>query len=192
MVRKCIQCEEPFEITGAEVDYYKENGLEIPKRCRKCRQANRLEKNTIVIPNRKERGKMQKKVLGSVPTKVLLCLIAFAFLTIYFFRDGTQTATKPTPPPSNVEEAVMFRTKELWEEHYSKHGKEMGYGSAEEYLAGANATIQNSSAKHKKEKEDGDDIYYVESTNDLVIVSTDGYIRTYFRPDEGIRYYNKQ
>ena len=42
------------------------------------------------------------------------------------------------------------------------------------------------------EKDDGDDIYYLERTNELVIVSTDGYIRTYFRPDSGIKYYNKQ
>lgn len=36
------------------------------------------------------------------------------------------------------------------------------------------------------------DVYYVESTNEFVIVSTDGYIRTYFKPDAGISYYNRQ
>ena len=41
-------------------------------------------------------------------------------------------------------------------------------------------------------KENGDDIYYRESENRLVIVSTDGYIRTYFRPEDGIRYYEKK
>ena len=68
----------------------------------------------------------------------------------------------------------------------------MGYASAEEYLAGANAAIHRSDVLQKKEKEDGDDVYYVEATNDLVIVSTDGYIRTYFRPEDGIAYYNRQ
>ena len=45
---------------------------------------------------------------------------------------------------------------------------------------------------HKKEKEDGDDVYYLENTNEFVIVSTDGYIRTYFEPEDGIRYYERQ
>ena len=44
----------------------------------------------------------------------------------------------------------------------------------------------------KIQAEDGDDVYYVESTNEFVIVSTDGYIRTYFNPDAGITYYNRQ
>lgn len=85
-----------------------------------------------------------------------------------------------------------FRNAERLDEHYEKHGIEMGYDSAEDYESAANAVIHNPEALHKIEAEDGDDIYYVEETNDLVIVSTDGYIRTYFRPDRGIEYYNKQ
>ena len=68
----------------------------------------------------------------------------------------------------------------------------MGFQSAEEYLAAANAVIANPNVLHKKEAEDNDDVYYVEATNDFVIVSSGGYIRTYFRPDRGIDYYNKQ
>ena len=37
-----------------------------------------------------------------------------------------------------------------------------------------------------------DDVYYLEETNEFVIVSTKGYIRTYFKPDSGKRYYDKQ
>ena len=46
--------------------------------------------------------------------------------------------------------------------------------------------------KLPKEKEDGDDVYYIQDTNEFVVVSTDGYIRTYFNPDDGIDYYNRQ
>ena len=52
--------------------------------------------------------------------------------------------------------------------------------------------MNNPNALHKNEKEDNDDVYYLEETNEFVIVSTDGYIRTYFYPDSGIDYYNKQ
>ena len=68
----------------------------------------------------------------------------------------------------------------------------MGFKNAEEYLAAANRVVSNPNALHKKEKEDNDDIYYVEETNEFVVVSGDGYIRTYFKPSAGIDYYNRQ
>ncbi|MCM1049517.1 MAG: zinc-ribbon domain containing protein [Clostridiales bacterium] len=85
-----------------------------------------------------------------------------------------------------------FRNAELLEEHYQKHGVEMGFSSSAEYQMAANAVVNNENSLHKLEAEDGDDVYYLEATNDFVIVSTDGYIRTYFRPDSRINYYNKQ
>lgn len=85
-----------------------------------------------------------------------------------------------------------FRSKSLRDQHYDKHGKDMGFKTVEDYVNAANDVINNPDALHKTEKEDGDYVYYVEATNDFVIVSKDGYIRTYFRPDAGISYYNRQ
>ena len=68
----------------------------------------------------------------------------------------------------------------------------MGFDTAAEYEAAASAVVNNKDALHKTEKEDGDDVYYLEDTNEFVIVSQDGYIRTYFNPSDGIRYYNRQ
>ena len=59
----------------------------------------------------------------------------------------------------------------------------------EEYAEGANKVINNKNSLHKTEAEDGDDVYYLEETNEFVIVSTDGYIRTYFKPTQGIDYF---
>ena len=87
---------------------------------------------------------------------------------------------------------LTFRNENLLNSHYEKHGKDMGFSSAKEYEKAAAAVVANSSSLHKKEAEDGDDVYYIESTNEFVIVSTDGYIRTYFNPDTGIAYYNRQ
>lgn len=84
---------------------------------------------------------------------------------------------------------LKFRSKKLLNQHYEKHGIEMGFASAEEYEA---AVVNHPDVLHKIEAEDGDDVYYVESTNEFVIVSTDGYLRTYFNPSGGIKYYNKQ
>ncbi len=85
-----------------------------------------------------------------------------------------------------------FRNSNLLESHYEKHGIDMGFDSAEEYEEAASDVVNNPDALHKTEEEDGDDIYYVEDTNEFVVVSTDGYIRTYFLPDAGKSYYDRQ
>jgi len=89
-----------------------------------------------------------------------------------------------------------FRSEKLLNQHFEKHGAEFyddfGYETAKEYEKGASDVINNSEALHKTEAEDGDGVYYIEDTNEFVILSTDGYIRTYFRPNGGIDYYNRQ
>ena len=88
--------------------------------------------------------------------------------------------------------AYYFRNDNLLEQHYEKHGIEMGFDSMEEYEAAACAVIYNPDVLTKTEKEDGDYVYYVEETNEFVILSPDGYIRTYFNPNAGIDYFNRQ
>lgn len=85
-----------------------------------------------------------------------------------------------------------FRSDEYLEDHFEKHGGDFDYNTMEEYEAGANAVIQDPDVLHKTEAEDGDDVYYLEDTNEFVIVSTDGYLRTYFKPEDGIAYYERQ
>ena len=95
-------------------------------------------------------------------------------------------------PVSDNEEEYTFRNNKLLEEHYEKHGEDMGFDSAEDYEQAASDVVTNPEALHKTEKEDGDDVYYVEDTNEFVVVSTDGYIRTYFYPSSGKKYYDNQ
>ncbi len=85
-----------------------------------------------------------------------------------------------------------FRKDEYLTEHFEKHGDEFEYANEDEYLAGANKVINSNDALHKTEAEDGDYIYYLEASNEFVVVSKDGYIRTYFKPSAGIDYYNRQ
>ncbi len=85
-----------------------------------------------------------------------------------------------------------FRNENLLKSHYEKHGKEMGFSSSEEYELSASDVVNDPESLHKTEKEDGDDVYYKEDTNEFVVVSTDGYIRTYFNPDAGKKYFDRQ
>lgn len=85
-----------------------------------------------------------------------------------------------------------FRNDSLLTQHYEKHGIDMGFDSKESYEAAASMVVTNPDSLHKTEADDGDDVYYLEETNEFVIVSTDGYIRTYFLPDGGKKYFDKQ
>lgn len=118
----------------------------------------------------------------------------------------TSKAAEDTPadaPQKTPEDAQSFKTAtpayqysfrraENLQDHFEKHGAEFGYATADEYLAGANRVVASPEALHKLEAEDGDDVYYLESTNEFVIVSTDGYLRTYFKPDDGKAYFDRQ
>ena len=87
-----------------------------------------------------------------------------------------------------------FRSKKLYDSHYQKHGSEFGSITQEEYLKLANDLLNSDSdtVLHKTEKEDGDEVYFDTDTSYFLVLSTDGYIRTFFIPDKGIDYYNKQ
>ena len=112
----------------------------------------------------------------------------------------TETTSETTETSTFAESAeteipakqYCFRNSELLDEHYKSHGIEMGFASAEEYEKAAAAVIDAPGVLHKYEKEDNDDVYYLESTNEIVIVSTDGFIRTYFKPDRGKDYFDEQ
>ena len=69
---------------------------------------------------------------------------------------------------------------------------DMGFDSMEEYEEAASAVIYHPEVLTKTEAEDGDYVYYIEESNEFVVLSQDGYIRTYFNPDDGIEYFNRQ
>ncbi|MGN0608008.1 MAG: zinc-ribbon domain containing protein [Oscillospiraceae bacterium] len=108
------------------------------------------------------------------------------------YPETTSSAAQVTTTAEPEQQVLHFRSNKLLEEHYEKHGIDMGFSSAAEYEAAAAAVVNSPDALHKLEKEDNDDVYYIESTNEFVIVSTDGYIRTYFSPDSGKEYFDRQ
>lgn len=113
-------------------------------------------------------------------------------------ENNTLQSEQDSQQPSEIDSCVVqytelkFRNSKLLNQHYEKHGIEMGFSSAEEYEKAAVAVLNNPNVLHKTEKEDGDDVYYVEATNEFVVVSADGYLRTYFLPDAGKSYFDRQ
>ncbi|MBR6005157.1 MAG: hypothetical protein IK063_02900, partial [Clostridia bacterium] len=66
------------------------------------------------------------------------------------------------------------------------------FSSKEAYEAAASAVITNPRAVSKMESDDndGDTVYFIKQTGEIVFLSYDGYIRTYFIATED--YYNRQ
>ena len=136
------------------------------------------ESTEAVTSNNKKKDKSDKKTTSSETENVTT-----ETESVFRSDDGTYVE-------------YHFRSAKLLNQHFEKHGAEFDgdfdYETAEEYEKGASDVINNSEALHKTEAEDGDGVYYIEATNEFVILSTDGYIRTYFRPNGGIDYYNRQ
>lgn len=142
--------------------------------------------------------------MKSKKTPITLSSIAAILLLLvnsFFINNSNEDSQSSSGKAENQGKAIEqsyeyaeydFRSQEQLDSHYEKHGVEMGFVSADDYLQAARAVIGNPDSLHKIESEDGDDIYYLEDTNEFVIVSTDGYIRTYFNPSDGMDYFNRQ
>lgn len=233
MKQICSQCGKQFELSESEKQFYKSKGLELPKRCKSCREANR-ENSSANTASGASGFWMRKPLWFSV---LALALIVAA--SLFFGRNGAENSVPAVSgeaaggvisvtaepadsapdtalpiddaPPDNPETAdsgtaqvlenpseqpqavtYSFRSDSYLRQHFEKHGDEFGYADEQEYLAGANRVINDPAALTKTEKEDGDYVFYLEDSNEFVILSTDGYIRTYFRPSSGLDYFNRQ
>lgn len=224
MKKICVQCKKEFELPQAEINFYEENHLHIPKRCKACRAINksmRVEMQEESRPQAKRTRKKKPAIYSAV--FVVLALALFLWDRLPSINEGNSPVTEEITyavdyEQPNTDESVQqeqkiekksveiekaetkvdtsstrkFRKEEYLLEHFEKHGIDMGFSTAEEYLEAANRVLRNEDVLHKKEAEDGDDVYYLEATNEFVIVSPDGYIRTYFHPEDGIEYFNRQ
>lgn len=198
--RKGNQTAEQREVEKKNVDKQKENSSNMVQHTTDTREAE--------VPKKSKKG----LTIGGA----LLCVVALILATINpSSRDVIQSIFQQTEESQSQDQGAdsgqkntdetkqneaqetnavtyHFRTEEYLTEHFKKHGSEFDYKTSQEYEEGANRVINTDGVLHKKEQEDNDDVYYLEETNEFVIVSTDGYLRTYFKPQGGLDYYNRQ
>lgn len=107
--------------------------------------------------------------------------------------ESDSIATKNATEKNTSSTQYKFRYEDRLTQHYNKHNEDFGYASQEEYEQHASDVVNNPKALHKTEKEDGDDVYFLESTGEFVIVAKGtNYIRTYFKPSAGKAYFDRQ
>lgn len=125
-----------------------------------------------------------------------------AFLTALLLLSGFFTSCGLISEPDtkwDIKEHTQFRKEEYLKEHYQKHVIEQGefeeYGevSIQDYLIMAQKLVDEPNEDVLiKEEEDGDLLYYDPQSNGFAVLSADGYLRTYFRPSDGMEYFNRK
>jgi pyocin large subunit-like protein len=89
---------------------------------------------------------------------------------------------------------VGFASRQKWREHYEKHGSELNVTSKEEYLRQAQVLRDGPSGGDVLEAKRGDGIVtrFDRKTGAFLAFDRDLTIRTYFRPNDGERYFRRQ
>lgn len=286
VTKKCVQCGNEFTLTDGEIDFYKSKNLNLPKRCKECRDKNKDSKPTK-LNNSAKKGATIVKVnnggsassnsglhLGKFAWLIALLMVVVFVVAIWGITQNTsvdiddnsttiynttteayvteqtaesttqkvETTTKRANDSSSSTKGdgfeiefgggsgsgnsnsggyssggynggtvssgntssgsvnaggssnnsvtenyssryYRFANQNLLTAHYQKHGAQVGATSESDYVAKANAVVNNPNALTKTEAEDGDTVYFLKSTGEIVFVSTRGYIRTYFIAD---------
>ena len=108
---------------------------------------------------------------------------------------GPQAA--PAAPASGTVAAASgrgFRTPDLLRLHYEKHGREFGQVTMAEYLRRAQALRDAPLSATVLEIRRPDSVVtrFDTATGSFIAFDRDGTIRTFFRPDDGERYFRRQ
>ena len=211
MTKKCVQCGKSFTLTDSEIKFYKSKKLNIPKRCKACREQNKASRSSSHIPKKTSDYKSyyvkpsDSRSLASVIVAVTATIIAgllkaeqpltiamtgIAIFTAFKYIAGLFTGKVFIQEFDTSSYKYTFYDTKAMVKHYVKHGKQTDCDSMEDYLFKANKVITDKNSLTKKQKKDNDTIFYNKRTNEFVVVAKAGYVRTYFIASD--KYYNKQ
>lgn len=86
---------------------------------------------------------------------------------------------------------IEFENQKLFARHYEKHQEEFGGITEKEYLEKANQFLREplSEDVEQLERSDGSISRYKFSTNEFLVVTKEGKLRTYFKPTDGVAYW---
>jgi len=105
-------------------------------------------------------------------------------------RDRGRDPVPTAAPAAERDDAPEFAPGQL-EQHFRKHGAEMGFATKEEYLRAAQALVRGGPAVETWER-GADSLFYRPETNEFAVLGGRNVIRTYFRPRDGRRYWERQ
>jgi pyocin large subunit-like protein len=100
----------------------------------------------------------------------------------------------PEVPAEAIRSAIGFRDRSHLTEHFEKHGAEFGRISIEDYLRAAQTLRDRPAGGEVLEsvRSDGVVTRFDRASGAFLAFDRDGVIRTYFRPNDGEAYYQRQ
>ncbi|MBI5167995.1 MAG: hypothetical protein HZA61_00765 [Candidatus Eisenbacteria bacterium] len=107
-------------------------------------------------------------------------------------------ATAPAAPRATQDAGwgadVGFRSHERLAEHFQKHGREVGAANEADYLRMAQALRDAAAGGNVEElkRDDGVTCRFDRASGCFLAFNDDGTIRTFFRPRDGQRYFERQ
>ena len=106
---------------------------------------------------------------------------------------GAAPPDKPMTPAKEVVITASWNPRNL-ETHWNKHRREFPeFKTAEEYGSAALRFFADPpEGTLKKFRKNGDRLYYHQKSNYFGVTTKDGTPKTFFRPNRGIRYWNRQ
>lgn len=200
MKRICSDCNKVFEISAQEEMFYRSKNLDLPKRCKACRN-KRNGKNSVTIVSKNPKcifGGFLFILLSGILyfisdylsfqtwTKILSCSGCMLLSLICFL---VYKRKRIIDYSFNNSYNYSFYDAQSLYTHFKKHGKETNCTTAQQYLEKANNIITNKNAAHHKTK-DNDNVYFIKKTGDFVVLSNAKYIRSYYKTT--YNYYLKQ
>jgi pyocin large subunit-like protein len=101
---------------------------------------------------------------------------------------------EPVHPADVAHPEIGFASQRKLREHYEKHGSELGAISKEEYLRGAQRLRDSPASGNILEVKHSDGVVtrFDRKTGAFLAFDRDLRIRTYFRPNDGERYFLRQ
>ncbi len=78
------------------------------------------------------------------------------------------------------------------EQHFHKHGAAMGFATEADYLRAAQDLVRGGPGVETLSRPGGDTLSYRTATGEFGVLSDRNVIRTYFKPDDGARYWQRQ
>jgi pyocin large subunit-like protein len=142
-------------------------------------------------------------MLPRLPRRLLLMIAVLVAIIGVALNptDGTQVIHLPTswvkvhvPEASASGTSIGFANTQRLDEHYAKHGAEFGNISKQDYLRQAQALRDAPAGGPILEVVRGDGVRtrFDRRTGAFLAFNANGVIRTFFRPNDGERYFRRQ
>ena len=136
---------------------------------------------------------------GTPWRRLLTAALAALAILAYWTHATERGAREAAPPPATAATggfpaSVGFADARRLEEHYEKHGAEFGAASRQDYLRMAQKLRDAPAGGPILEavRRDGVVTRFDRQTGAFIAFNPNGVIRTFFRPNDGERYWRRQ